>query len=63
MYEREFYWQRVVPLLKYQSSCIFFMLLYFYSRKKVYTVKLVYNGHSKEPENKAFMSSCPLYTG
>jgi hypothetical protein len=23
----------------------------------------VYKGHSREPENVAFMSSCPLYTG
>ena len=23
----------------------------------------VYKGHSKEPENVLFMSSCPLYTG
>ena len=23
----------------------------------------VYNNHSREPENVAFMSSCPLYTG
>jgi len=28
-----------------------------------YTVKPVYKGHSKEPENVAFISSCPLYTG
>jgi hypothetical protein len=27
------------------------------------TVKPVYKGHSMEPENVAFMSSCPLYTG
>ena len=27
------------------------------------TVKPVYKGHSREPENVAFMSSCPLYTG
>ena len=27
------------------------------------TVKLVYKGHSREPENVVFMSSCPLYTG
>jgi hypothetical protein len=26
-------------------------------------VKPVYRGHSREPENVAFMSSCPLYTG
>jgi hypothetical protein len=26
-------------------------------------VKPVYKGHSREPENVAFMSSCPLYTG
>jgi hypothetical protein len=29
----------------------------------VYKVKPVNEGHSKEPENVAFMSSCPLYTG
>jgi hypothetical protein len=28
-----------------------------------YTVKPVYKGHSKEPENLPFMSSCSLYTG
>ena len=27
------------------------------------TVKPVYNGHTREPENVIFMSSCPLYTG
>ena len=27
------------------------------------TVKRVYKGHSKEPENVAFISSCPLCTG
>jgi len=27
------------------------------------TVKPVYKGHSGEPENVVFMSSCPLYTG
>ena len=27
------------------------------------TVKPVYKGHSQEPENVSFMSSCPLYTG
>jgi len=27
------------------------------------TVKPVYKGHSREPENGAFKSSCPLYTG
>jgi hypothetical protein len=27
------------------------------------TVKPAYKGHSMEPENVAFMSSCPLYTG
>jgi len=29
----------------------------------IYTVKLVYKGQPREPENVAFMSSCPLYTG
>jgi hypothetical protein len=29
----------------------------------VNTVKPVYKGHSMEPENVPFMSSCPLYTG
>jgi len=29
-----------------------------------YTVKPVYKGHSREPDNNvAFMVSCPLYTG
>ena len=27
------------------------------------TVKPVYKGQSREHENAAFMSSCPLYTG
>ena len=27
------------------------------------TVKPVYKGHSREPDNVAFMSSCPLYRG
>ena len=27
------------------------------------TVKSVYKGYSREPENVAFTSSCPLYTG
>jgi len=27
------------------------------------TVKAIYNGHSREPENVAFMNSCPLDTG
>jgi hypothetical protein len=26
-------------------------------------VKIVYKDHSKKPENVAFKSSCPLYTG
>jgi hypothetical protein len=26
------------------------------------TVKQVYKGHSREPENVPFMSRCPLYT-
>jgi len=31
---------------------------------KIYnTVKSVYKGYSREPENVAFMRSCPLYTG
>jgi hypothetical protein len=29
----------------------------------IYTVKPVYKGHSQEPENVAFMNSCPLYAG
>jgi hypothetical protein len=28
-----------------------------------YTAKLVYKGHSREPENVSFVSRCPLYTG
>jgi hypothetical protein len=31
--------------------------------KHVNTVNPVYKGHSREPENVPFMSSCPLYTG
>jgi hypothetical protein len=27
----------------------------------LFTVKPVYKGHSREPENVPFMSSCPLY--
>jgi hypothetical protein len=27
------------------------------------THKYVYKGHTREPENVAFMSSCPLHTG
>jgi len=27
------------------------------------TVKPVYKGHSRQPENMEFMSSCSLYTG
>jgi hypothetical protein len=27
------------------------------------TAKPLYKGQSKEPENGAFMNSCPLYTG
>ena len=27
------------------------------------TVKPVYKGHPREPENVASLSSCPLYTG
>ena len=27
------------------------------------TVNPVYKGHSREPENVPFISSCPLYTG
>jgi hypothetical protein len=29
----------------------------------IYTVKPVYKGHSREPKNVPFMSSCALYTG
>ena len=39
------------------------MILNFIKRPKyVDTVKPVYKGHSREPENVAFMSRCPLYT-
>jgi hypothetical protein len=31
-------------------------------RGKKYTVKPEYKGQSKEPENVAFINSCPLYT-
>jgi hypothetical protein len=31
--------------------------------KNVNTVTSVYKGHPWEPENVAFISSCPLYTG
>ena len=30
---------------------------------QIYTVKPVYKGYSKDPENGPFMGSCPLYTG
>ena len=30
---------------------------------ELYTVKPVCKGHSREPENVAFVNSCPLYTG
>ena len=33
------------------------------NKKYPYTVKPVYKGHSREPENVTFMNSCPLYTG
>ena len=46
---------------------IYFILFYFgcihYIQGTSCTVKPVYKGHSREPENVAFMSSCPLYTG
>jgi len=29
----------------------------------LYTVKPVFKGHSREPENLPFMNSCHLYTG
>ena len=29
----------------------------------IYTVKPIYKGHSREPENVPFMKSFPLYTG
>jgi len=32
-------------------------------QEKPNTVKPVYKGQSREPENVSFMSSCPLYTG
>ncbi len=28
-----------------------------------HTVRPVYKGHLREPENVSFISSCPLYTG
>jgi hypothetical protein len=31
------------------------------TNKNIITVKPVYKGHSREPENVPFMSSCPLY--
>ena len=31
--------------------------------RNIYTVKPVYKGHSREPENVAFLNSCPLYAG
>ena len=30
------------------------------NKNSYYTVKPVYKGHSREPENVPFMSSCPL---
>jgi len=35
----------------------------FFILQNLYTVKPVYKGHSREPENVVFISSCPLYTG
>ena len=32
------------------------------SKLNTITVKPVYNGHTREPENVPFMNSCPLYT-
>jgi hypothetical protein len=38
--------------------------IYIFSKQRtLYTVKPVYKGHSREPKNVPFMSSCPLYTG
>ena len=34
-----------------------------FTTKHIYTVKPVYNGHSREHGNVVLMSSCPLYTG
>jgi len=34
-----------------------------YSSIQSVTIKPVYKGHSWKPENVAFMSYCPLYTG
>jgi hypothetical protein len=39
------------------SLCHFWIIVF------ICTVKPVYKGHSREPGNVAFMSSCPLYTG
>jgi hypothetical protein len=40
------------------------MQTYFYADMRyVNTVKPVYKGHSREPGNVHFISSCPLYTG
>jgi len=38
-------------------------LFFSYGHYIVKLVKPVYKGHSMEPENVAFMSSCPLYAG
>jgi len=46
--------------------CFFYIKEDVYHNKNLvyeYTVKLVYNSHSREPVNVTFMSSCPLYTG
>jgi hypothetical protein len=38
-------------------------IIYFVFLDNQYTVKPVYKGYSREPENVAFINSCPLYTG
>ena len=46
------------------STFIVYLLLFSWKNNVTYlnTVKLVYKGHSREHENVAFMSSCPLFT-
>jgi len=44
-----------------QSYMLLFYTLIDSQKNKI--VIPVYKGHSRVPENVAFMSSCPLYTG
>ena len=48
----------IVHFLTSMLKSTFFLL-----KNKKNTVKPVYKDHSREPENVAIISSCPLYTG